>query len=188
MNFCSALIGGCLFCSELALVWRRRSSRDTTNQAQDRASLALLWRVISAFIAAGFGVTLLAMGPRLPAGWRWGWIGLGVFALGTVLRWWAIRHLGRFFTVDVALARDHRVVDTGPYRLVRHPSYSGLLLQFTGLALSLNNLLAIVVILLPASWALHRRIQIEETALQGTLGDAYKKYTSGTKKLVPLVY
>ena len=78
--------------------------------------------------------------------------------------------------------------DTGPYRWVRHPSYSGLLLQFVGFALSLNNLLCLVAILLPVCWALGYRIRVEEAALHGSLGDAYKKYTDRTKKLVPSVY
>ena len=188
MSLYCALIGWSLLCSELVLMWRRRSSRDATNQAHDCGSLAMLWRVIGASIAAGFVVTLLGWGPRLPLDYPWGRIGLGVFALGTALRWWAIWHLGRFFTVDVALAQDHRVVETGPYRWVRHPSYSGLLLQFIGLAFSLNNLLAIAVILVPVFYALHRRMAVEEAALQDTLGNAYIKYTSHTKRLVPLVY
>ena len=180
---------GCLFLfSEMGLTWRRRSSRVPESRAADDGSLPLLWRVIGGAITAGYLFASLEVGPKLPAALPWGWIGLGIFATGSLVRWWAIRHLGQFFTVDVAVAEDHRVVDTGPYRLVRHPSYSGLLLQFAGLALSLNRSLSLLVILLPVMAALLYRIRVEEKALLTKLGGAYAQYTRVTKRLVPLVY
>ena len=188
MSILAALIGWVLLLSELGLAWRRRSSRVAESRAMDDGSLPLLWRVIGGAIAAGYVLTAFGLGPRLPSEMPWGWIGLGVFAIGGMVRWWAIRHLGRFFTVDVAVAEDHRVVDTGPYRLVRHPSYTGLLLELAGLALSLNNGLSLLVILLPVTAAILYRIHVEEKALLTRLGGAYAKYTGATKRLVPLVY
>ena len=114
--------------------------------------------------------------------------GTVIFALGVVLRWWAIIHLGRFFTVDVALAADHRVIDTGPYRLMRHPSYTGLLLMYVGFALTLDNLIALPVVLIPVMLSLLQRMRIEETALLGALGENYAAYCRRTKRLVPMVY
>jgi protein-S-isoprenylcysteine O-methyltransferase Ste14 len=58
----------------------------------------------------------------------------------------AIVHLGRFFTVNVAIAANHRLIDTGPYRFVRHPSYTGALMAFLGLALCLANWVPLAVI------------------------------------------
>ena len=188
MSLLTALIGWVLLLSELGLTWRRRSSRVAESRTMDDGSLSLLWRVIGGAIAAGYVLAAFGVGPRLPAGVPWGWIGLGVFAVGAVVRWWAIHHLGRFFTVDVAVAQDHRVVDTGPYRLVRHPSYTGLLLQLTGLALSLNHGLSLLVILLPVTTAIIYRIRVEERALLTRLGGAYASYICATKRLVPLVY
>ena len=59
--------------------------------------------------------------------------GLVLFAAGLSLRWYSVVYLGRLFTYDVAIAADHRVVDSGPYRYIRHPAYSGSLLTFVGL-------------------------------------------------------
>ena len=188
MSLLSGIIGCVLFFSELGLAWRRRSSREPESLEADDGSLSLLWRVIGGSITVGYILAAFRVGPRLAAGVPWGWIGLGVFAAGAVVRWWAIRHLGRFFTVDVALAVDHRVVNTGPYRLIRHPSYSGLLLQFTGLALSLDHGLSLAVIVLPVTWAILYRIRVEERVLLSQLGTDYAKYARDTKKLVPLVY
>ena len=72
--------------------------------------------VISLSIVAGVELSVNRVRPFLPAGLPWPTVGLGIFAAGVLLRWWSIWHLGRFFTVNVAVAADHRVVDTGPYR------------------------------------------------------------------------
>ncbi len=150
--------------------------------------MRLLWIVITASIAAGVWLAMRGIGPRLPAGFPWGWISLGIFAAGTVLRWWAIHYLGRFFTVDVAVAADHRIVDTGPYRLVRHPSYTGLLLQFAGLSISLGNGMSVAVIILPTLLALLYRIRVEEKALRTGLGEAYAVYMQRTARLIPWIF
>lgn len=188
MTFASIWLGLASLVSELALAWRKRSKRGPEGQDVDAGSLKLLWRVIGCAMTAGVLLAVFGIGPRFPPGWPWGWISVGLFALGTALRWWAILHLGRFFTVDVAVAEDHQLVDTGPYRWVRHPSYSGLLLQFAAVGISLANFLSLAVIFLPICWALIRRIRVEENALTVAIGLPYERYISGTKRLVPLVY
>jgi protein-S-isoprenylcysteine O-methyltransferase len=57
------------------------------------------------------------------------WAGLGFFAAGVSLRWYSVVYLGRLFTYDVAIAADHQVIDSGPYRQIRHPAYAGSLLS-----------------------------------------------------------
>ena len=188
MHSISAFLGLGLLISEIALARLRRSSQTADSRRMDGNSLRVLWIVITTAITLGVWLAMAGIGSRLPFPGIWGWIGLTVFTVGTALRWWAIRHLGRFFTVDVAVAADHRVVDTGPYRWVRHPSYSGLLLQFAGVALALGNGLSLAVILLLVSAALLYRIQIEETALHSSLGAAYAVYTRRTKRLVPWLF
>ena len=172
-------IGAGFLVSELALA---RSRRAATTQAdgRDRGSLRLLWLVISAAVTAGIVVD--SWGPRLPAATQW--VGVAVFGAGAALRWWAIRHLGRF-TVDVAVAADHRVVSDGPYRYVRHPSYTGLLLEFIGFALVPAAVLTPLVMLPPIFLALWYRIRVEETALRAGLGEEYEAYSRRTKRLVP---
>ena len=116
------------------------------------------------------------------------WLATALFAAGLALRWYAIVHLGRFFTVDVAIAPDHQVVDTGPYRWVRHPSYAGALTAFAGLALATANVLSVALLLVPVVAVFLHRIRVEETALRAALGEAYVRYALRTKKLIPLVY
>ena len=105
-----------------------------------------------------------------------------------LLRWWAIITLGRFFTVDVTIEKDHELVERGPFRMVRHPSYTGVLLAFVGLALTLDNWAALLVILLPIGVAFIHRMNVEEKALSGALGSQYTNYMRRTKRLVPFVY
>jgi protein-S-isoprenylcysteine O-methyltransferase len=111
-----------------------------------------------------------------------------LFVAGLILRWWAIIILGRFFTVDVTIEKDHELVERGPFRIVRHPSYAGVLLAFVGLALSLRNWAALVVILVPISAAFIHRMNVEENALSRALGPRYAEYMKRTKRLVPFVY
>jgi protein-S-isoprenylcysteine O-methyltransferase len=111
-----------------------------------------------------------------------------VFGLGLVLRWYSIIYLGRFFTVNVAIHSGHEIIDTGPYKHIRHPSYTGALLAFLGLALSLTNWASLALVMLPIVLAFSRRIAIEETALASALGSPYINYMRRTKRLAPFIY
>jgi protein-S-isoprenylcysteine O-methyltransferase len=176
-----------LLLSELALVWRRRASR-APSMRLDRGSHRLLWAVIVGSIIAAHLAALSNVGPRLLPGLPWRCFGAGLFAAGTALRWWAVVHLGRFFSVDVALASDHRVVETGPYRVVRHPSYTGLLLQCAGLGIVLGTALSLFVIIVPTFLVLVHRIRVEERVLLANFGNDYAAYTRRTKRLLPGVF
>ena len=79
-------------------------------------------------------------------------------------------------------------MDDGPYRLVRHPSYAGLLLEFAGLGIVLGTWAGLAVILVPILAALVRRMNVEEAALRQGLGEAYAAYVQRTRRLVPGVY
>lgn len=180
------LLGICYGLSEVLLGVFKRSG--TASQATDRSSLRVLWAVILASIALAvlaasrlprFGSALLASGYAL---------GVLVFLAGLGLRWYAIIYLGRFFTVDVAIAEDHRVVDSGPYRLVRHPSYTGALMAFLGIGICLGNWVSLAVATLPIAVAFMWRIHVEEAALAGALGERYAEYARRTKRLLPWVY
>ena len=170
MNHLSAYIGFGFLLSEVILAWTRRSSRAAGSQAVDGGSLRLFWWLIGGVVTAACFLAGHRVGPSITTRLPLGAIALAVFTFGTVLRWWAIRHLGRFFTVDVAVADDQHVVDTGPYRLVRHPSYTGLLLQFAGWALTLNNVLGLLLVSATITGAVLNRIRVEERALLTKLG------------------
>ena len=173
--------------SELLLTATRRS-RSRTGTRQDKSTLRVLWLVIMASVTVGIYVTEHWPKGALPQGGRFAFAGVVLFIGGLLLRWWAIVTLGRFFTVDVTIEKDHELVERGPFRVVRHPSYTGVLLAFVGFALSLRNWAALLVILLPISAAFIRRMNVEEDALSRALGSRYISYMVRTKRLVPFVY
>ena len=90
---------------------------------------------------------------------------LGLSVAGMLLRWWSIRVLGRFFTVDVATGGDQHIVRTGPYRWLRHPSYTGALTSFFGLGLCQGDFVSLGLIFFPVLAVFLHRIRIEERAL-----------------------
>ncbi len=188
ISLASAFLGAVFLLSESGLARWRRAASDGSGSDHDAGSLRFLWIVNSASITAGFILASFGMGPWLPTSFSWPWIGVAVFGVGMVLRWWSIWHLGRFFTVNVSVANDHRVIDTGPYRFVRHPSYSGILLQYAGLGLSFGLWPSLLVAVVPPTLAILYRIRLEESALNTHLGAAYAAYSARTKKIVPLVF
>lgn len=173
--------------SELVLMALTRRSRRGVLR-RDRGSRILLWCVSGAGVAAGPAVcTVSATRIGMPEPWLLG-VSLLLLAGGLVVRWTAILTLGSFFTTAVTIHQDHRVIRTGLYRLVRHPSYSGLLLVFLGLGLSYGNWLSLAVIVLPFLAALLYRIRVEESSLVEALGQDYVEYCKTTKRLLPGIF
>ena len=172
--------------SELLLTATRRSRGDGVRQ--DRSTLRILWLVIMGSVVAGVYLARHSHAGAIADRDLCRVIGLLLFVPGIALRWWAIITLGRFFTVDVQIAEGHEVVERGPFRLVRHPSYTGVLLAFLGFGFSLANWIALSVIVLPIFAAFLRRMQVEEQALTGALGERYERYMKRTKRLIPGVY
>ncbi len=173
-------------CAELALTIYRRAGQKTEDA--DQHSLGMIWGVISAAITIS-----LLLGRRLDFADMTFFrlhheIGIAVFFIGLALRAWSVIHLGRFFTVNVAIADDHHIVDNGPYRFVRHPSYTGVLLVYLGLGLCLANWVALLVIMIPSTAIMLWRIAIEEKALHKALGADYARYSQRTHRLLPFIY
>jgi protein-S-isoprenylcysteine O-methyltransferase len=183
----SLVLGLIYFLSELLLTITRRS-RSQTGEKQDRSTLRVLWIVIMTSIGAGVFIAGNWRGGAPPHGRMFANAGVVLFAAGLIFRWWAIITLGRFFTVDVTIEKDHELVERGPFRWVRHPSYTGVLLAFVGFALTLRNWGAILVVLVPIFAAFVRRMNVEEEALRRALGQRYREYMKRTKRLIPLVY
>jgi protein-S-isoprenylcysteine O-methyltransferase Ste14 len=112
-------------------------------------------------------------------------VGLTLFVAGMALRAWAIITLGRFFTHVLAMQPGQRVVQEGPYRLLRHPSYTGLLLGLAGVGIALDNWLSLGSLVLFPLLGIVVRIRREEAMLTSQLGDAYSSYSARTRRLVP---
>jgi len=181
------MLGLAFALSEIGLAVFKRA-HDAAANSKDLGSLRLLWTIILLSVAAGYWLAGTATRFELAPRTVFVTAGIACFVAGAGLRWASIFYLGRFFTVNVAIAPDHRLIDTGPYRHVRHPSYTGALLAFLGLALCLCNGATLAAIMVPTTLAFLRRIRIEEDALSIGLGDPYRDYMQRTKRLIPAVY
>jgi protein-S-isoprenylcysteine O-methyltransferase Ste14 len=124
----------------------------------------------------------------IPGRWTPFVVGLVMMWLGIALRQWAVSALGQFFTVVVRVAVNQTVVETGPYRWVRHPSYTGLLLTLVGLAVALDNWLSVLALAILPTIGVVIRIRVEERELLRGLGEPYREYAAGRKRLVPAIW
>lgn len=106
---------------------------------------------------------------------------------GMAFRAYAILTLGRYFTRAVRAHVGQTVVQRGPYRYIRHPSYTGLLVALVGVALTLSNWVGLAALLLCAGAGCAYRIAVEERELRRTLGDEYIAYMRRTRRLIPFI-
>jgi len=120
---------------------------------------------------------------------------VGVIVAGTLvgcaglfLRVWAIATLGKFFSSTVEIRSDHKVVTWGPYRLLRHPSYTGALMIWTGVPLLLGSVRGVIAASALGIAAYAWRICVEERVLTRAMGEAYVEYSRRTWRLVPFVH
>jgi protein-S-isoprenylcysteine O-methyltransferase Ste14 len=109
------------------------------------------------------------------------WCGIG-------LRLWSFQTLGRYFTFTVQTSQDQPVIEAGPYRVIRHPSYAGLVLAFAGLGFIVDNWGSAAVLTVAIACGLVYRITVEERALSRDLGGRYQSYAEGRKRLVPFIW
>src|SRR5213594_1626550 len=165
-----------------AVLVPRLRRRGATRVKRDRGSGALIIFTvfISIILAFSFGYAGIGMLPD----WAF-YLGFFLMFLGILVRQWAIAVLGRFFSLTVRIAEDHRVVEKRPYRPVRHPSYTGVLITFIGLALAVQSLGALLVLLGVFSLSYGYRIRVEEKTLLSELGQDYASYMKRTKRLIP---
>jgi protein-S-isoprenylcysteine O-methyltransferase len=184
--FQPGILGPIFGLSEFALLLWKRSGGNA--RSADSGSLGMLWVVILACLVVATLVEIYFPQAQSEILYRLRAVGAALCIFGLVLRWYSIFYLGRFFTVNVAIASDHQVIDTGPYRFVRHPSYTGALLAFIGLGITYANWLSLIIVVLPVLAAFMRRIGIEEGALSQALGERYTQYMARTKRLIPGVY
>lgn len=172
--------------SEIIVARTRRSSGSDSNQ--DRSSLQILWITIAVSITAGIYLRRFEFGTIDAFSGLLYYAGIAFILLGLSIRWLAISQLKHLFTVNVSIRKDHRLIQDGLYRYVRHPAYLGNLISFFGLGLSFHNGLTLVVIFVPILGAFIHRISIEERVLKGEFGDDYRIYSEKTSRLFPGIY
>jgi protein-S-isoprenylcysteine O-methyltransferase len=171
--------------SEIGLAVFRRSGPDAARK--DSGSLLILNAVIYTAVAVGMYLGATGRG-HFPVPVTVFWLGLLAIVFGLAVRWWAVLSLRRFFTVDVAIHPDHRLVRIGPYRLVRHPAYAGSLLSFAGLAICGSSWVSLLVTLVPITAAFLYRIRVEERALLLAFPSEYREYSEHTFRILPGLY
>jgi protein-S-isoprenylcysteine O-methyltransferase len=170
-------------------IWIGRKRAADGGKAHDRGSLQILHVAIwgSIFVAVWMSRTGLGLfdAHLLMPLFR---IGCAMMIAGMGFRWWAVRVLDRYFTIDVGIREDHRLIRSGPYRLLRHPSYTGSLLTFYGFALALGSLWSLALIVVVVTAAFLWRIRVEERALTSAFPRDYPAYARETKRLIPFVW
>ena len=115
-----------------------------------------------------------------------GWAMVGLLALGIAFAWWARIHLGALWSANITRKQDHVIVKTGPYAIVRHPIYTGLILAFVATWLMRGGLLSLAgAALICASFWI--KAKGEEAFLRQDLGPVYDAYAARVAMLVPFV-
>ena len=116
--------------------------------------------------------------------------GIGIFLIlaGVAFRWYSVWVLGKFFTRVITIQAGQTVVQRGPYRFIRHPSYSGAMLSFLGFGLALTNWLSLGLVMLGTIIGYSYRVYVEEQALLKGLGQSYRDYMQHTKRFIPFVF
>ena len=158
-------------------------------QKSDKGSKALVIVAANLAMAIGFGVAIAFPGFSIHTHWRAFFdVGIAIWFSGTLFRFYSMWTLGRFFTYDVAVSAGQHVVERGPYRWIRHPSYLGSLVANIGLGMTMTNWLALFLPALCLGAAYAYRIAIEERALLEGLGSPYRAYMGRTRRLIPFVF
>ncbi len=180
-----AIIGAFL----LAERWLRRdtAARSLERGVGDRGTTLLIG--VSFGLALGGGALAIIL--------RWGRdpgqrssrrVGLAAMVVGLLLRIWAARTLGRYYTRTLKVAPDQPVVRDGPYQIVRHPGYLADLVLWIGFGLAIGSQWLTALITASMAVAYGRRIAAEEALLVESLGDAYRTYQRHTWRLLPPIY
>jgi protein-S-isoprenylcysteine O-methyltransferase Ste14 len=152
----------------------------------ERGSLLVVLAGIYGGLGGGFLVAEKVHAVAIADGrWPLFVVGLVLVCAGIAIRQWAVALLGELFTIDVRVHPGQRVVDRGPYRWVRHPSYAGLILTFVGIGLALGNWAALIVLAVLPTAGLVVRIRFEERALLAGLGEPYRRFAASRPHLFP---
>jgi protein-S-isoprenylcysteine O-methyltransferase Ste14 len=170
------------------LEWRvrLRSTLNRRGSRLDRGSLVVVVACVTAGLGGAFALAADVHAAEISGARRPLFVaGLVLMCAGIAIRQWAVALLGRYFTVDVRVHPGQTVVERGPYRWVRHPSYTGLIVTFVGIGLALGNWAALAVVAVLPAVGLVVRIRVEERALIAGLGEPYRRFAAGRARLFP---
>jgi protein-S-isoprenylcysteine O-methyltransferase Ste14 len=165
----------------------RQGSKGKITHLDDKGSLWGLYILITIgyFLSFSIGATKI--------GRVYSWdtcvaIGVALIVIGLIIRIQSMVTLGRFFTYSVAQVDDHQLIETGLYKIIRHPGYLGQLMIFIGISIALSNWLSILAMTIPIAIGYGYRIQVEEKFMLERLGENYLDYQKRTKRIIPMIY
>jgi protein-S-isoprenylcysteine O-methyltransferase Ste14 len=170
------------------IAWKVKRASSST-KAEDKGSLILIAVLWWTGIALDFSLSFLL--PQAAIAWKRTSVffaGITVMLFGIALRWYSAGILGKYFTFDIAIHGGQVLIEAGPYRYIRHPSYSGALLTLLGFGMALGNWAGLGAALICLGAAYAYRIPIEEAALTAALGTPYRQYVERTRRLVPFLF
>lgn len=166
-----------------------RDIRRFSGRTVDRGSFLGFVICIPSALAIAFDVA-----PRHP-GWAIAgagpalfWIGIALTWAGMAFRLWAVLTLGAFFRTSVVVQEGHQLVTAGPYRWLRHPSYTGVIVTMTGLGLALGNWVSLAAMAILPTVAIVWRIHVEERALAEKFGDSYRDFRKSRSAVIPAIW
>lgn len=166
------------------ILFRNRGTSEKSSV--ERRSFLLIFSALSVTILAAATIgEMRQFETAIP--WLKG-TGILFFGLGVFLRYWGILHLKTQFTRHVTVQQGDGIVSTGPYRKLRHPLYTGLLLIAVGMALFFQSILAAVLGGALVGWALVRRMDGEEALLLAEFGEEYREWMKQRARLIPFIY
>lgn len=166
-----------------------RDRRRAGGTSGDRGSLIVLIAMFFIVLTAAWYATVMLGWARFAAAFRFPLFlfGLALVWAGIALRLWAVRTLGRLFRTTVFVQDEHRLVESGPYRWLRHPSYTGTLLTLLGIGLCFGNWIALALLILGPLMAYSYRIAVEEKALRLRFGPQYDAFARKRWRLIPFL-
>lgn len=150
--------------------------------SRDRKSLLLILVGVTLSLFSLFIFPYLEIGRLNP---NFTYLGIFVMLSGFILRQWSIQILGKLFTPVISIKAGHKLIIKGPYKYVRHPSYSGLLMELLGASLAISNWISFILTFCFMLPALIYRIKAEEKELLKQFGQDYIDYKRKTKMLIP---
>ncbi len=168
--------------------WQIKAGNTKTTQRLEPAA-SRIFRVLIFLIA----IVLFSV-PRIPLPWLYiqlwpqgfwpFWLGAAITVAGLLFAVWAREHLGRNWSRSVAIKQGHELITTGPYSVVRHPIYTGILTGFLGMAIAISQVRGFIAFVL-VFLALWMKFRMEEQFMRSQFGETYATYAQKTAALVP---
>jgi protein-S-isoprenylcysteine O-methyltransferase Ste14 len=165
----------------------RQRGKSKVATTGDKSSLWWLYGLITVGYALSFSIGATKVG-RIYYWNTFFAIGMALVVIGFVIRIHSILTLNQYFTYSVAKVENHKIIETGLYKFIRHPGYLGQLIIFIGISTSISNWLSILVMMIPVTLGYLYRIKVEERFMFEQLGEDYLNYQERTKRIIPMIY